>query len=86
LKKPDHTTDDVGHRVGRVVEAVDELEPERDQQRHAEQDVGHERGRAAAGRVDVGHQAPAGEQQAHRQQADEDDGGDGAGTVVQLRL
>jgi hypothetical protein len=44
LKKPDHTTAGVGvddgcDRVRGVVEAVDELEPERDQQGDAEQDV-----------------------------------------------
>ena len=48
LNRPDQTTataaervrvDDRRHRVGRVVEAVDELETERDQQRNAEQHV-----------------------------------------------
>ena len=60
--RPDHRDlrlqrvgiDDGGHRVGGVVEAVDEFEAERDQHRDAEQQEGRYRGGAAAGGLDVG--------------------------------
>ena len=59
--RPDHRdlrlqrvgVDDGRHRVGGVVEAVDEFEAERDQHRQAEQQERHDRRRTAAGAGDV---------------------------------
>ena len=63
--RPDHGdlrrqrvgVDDGRDRVGGVVEAVDELEAERDQHRHAEQQERHDRRRAAAGVGDVANRS-----------------------------
>src|SRR5262249_52150177 len=63
--------DDGGHRVGGVVEAVDELEAERDQQRAAEKDERPDRwavnGRQVGDQVDGGVEHPGCEQETEDQ-------------------
>ena len=83
LKKPDQTTANCGrqrvgvdhgrHRVGGVVEAVDELEAERDQQRDEQQEIGQVGRDLGAGRVDVGIEAVGDEQQSAGEDAEEQD-------------
>ena len=63
-----------GHRIGGVVEAVDEFEAQRDQQRQAEQREDAERQRFMDA-LDVVQQAVNAVTDARRQQAEKNDGG-----------
>jgi hypothetical protein len=63
--------DDRRHCIGGVVEAVHELEAERNDQRDAEQKVRSDRLGAAAGRLNVGIDAVGHEEQAARQNGQE---------------
>ena len=56
------------------MEAVDELEPERDQQRDAQQHEGADRHRRSVRRVDVAQQPVQRVADADREQDKEDDG------------
>ena len=62
-----------GHRVGRVVEAVDEFEAERDQQCDKKQEIGQVGRDLGAGRVDVDIDAVGDEQQRGRHDPRVDD-------------
>ena len=74
-----------GHRVGGVVETVDELKAQRDQQRHAQQQKRRPGGDHRAEFAHVVHQAVRGEQQATGQHAEENHQGEQAGFLVELR-
>ena len=74
-----------GHRVGGVVEAVDELEAERDQQRQAQQDERPDGGGGLAAAGVVGGDAVGRVAQADQQQQREDRPGALAGLVVEAR-
>ncbi|MCY1460531.1 hypothetical protein D9M71_780980 [compost metagenome] len=56
-----------GHRVGRVVKAIDELKAQGDQQGHPEQQEGRPGGDHRTGGVDVAKQAPGGIEQSAQQ-------------------
>jgi len=62
-----------GDGVGRVMEAVDELEPERDQQRHEQQKVWQVGRGLHAGGVDVDVHAVRHVQNAGREESEEQD-------------
>ncbi|MGY4361614.1 hypothetical protein ACVW0J_008107 [Bradyrhizobium sp. i1.7.7] len=72
------------HRVGGVVEAVDEFEAERDQQRDEQEDVGQEGRHLRAGRVDVDIDAVGNEQQACGKDAEEQDHRERVKTLVEI--
>ena len=71
-------------RVGGVVEAVDELEAERDQKRDEQQDVGQVSRDPGAGRVDVGIDAVGDEQQSCGENAEEQDHRQRVETLVEI--
>ena len=77
---------DRGDSVGRVVEAVDEFEAERNQQRDAEQEERHDGRRPAAGRRNV-----RSDRIGHVEQADGEDREDaerksGVDRMIEVRL
>ena len=94
LKKPGPEHGDVGrHRVrvddgrdgvGGVVEAVDEFEAERDQQRHAQEQKGQPRRDRRAGRFDVLMETIGRVEQAAREQRQEYKRGNRTGFVIEL--
>ena len=71
-------------RVGGVVEAVDEFEAERDQQRHEQQNIGQVGGDPHAGRVDVGVDAVGDVQQPGGEDAEEQDHGQRIEPLVEV--
>ncbi|MGY3411573.1 hypothetical protein ACVWZV_007686 [Bradyrhizobium sp. GM5.1] len=83
MKKPDHITatsagqrmgvDHGRYRVGGVVEAVDEFEAERDQQRDKQEDVGQIARDPRAGRIDIRIDAVGHIEQARGEDAEEQD-------------
>ena len=86
LRRQGVGVDDRGDRVGGVVEAVDEFEPECDQQGDAEQDERQDRRRSAAGRGHV-----RSDRIGHVEQAQREDGEDAerharVDRMVEMRL
>ena len=91
LQRPDKMTaavggacgvDDGGHRVGGVVEPVDELEAERDRQADEQKDERHIGRDLGAGRIDVGEEAVGDVKQSAGENADEQDNGQRIETLV----
>ncbi len=73
LRRQRMRVDDGRHRVGRVMEAVHELEAQRDEQRHAEEDVGQQARRHRAGCTDLAEQAVRGKEEPPGEQRQERD-------------
>ena len=68
------------------MEAVDELEAEGDQQGHAEQQEGRPGGDRGTDVIDVLHQAVGAEQQSGGEHGEEYEGGEAAGTLLEMGL
>jgi hypothetical protein len=73
------------HRVGGVVEAIDELEAERDKERDAEKKERQQRQPLRHRSVDVTHQAVAGKAHANQQQDQEQQHGRAARLAIERR-
>ncbi len=75
--------DDCRHRIGLVMEAVDEIKTQSDQPRHGKKDVRRPGDGKAVGLADVAHQAVTGKHQAAGKHAEEKDGGDRTRLVIE---
>ena len=86
LRRQGVGVDDRGDRVGGVVEAVDEFEAERDQQRHAEQNERHNCRRSAASVRDVGPDRIGHVEQAKSQDREDPERKSRVHRLVEMRL
>src|SRR4051812_24328622 len=75
---------DRGNCIGGVVEAIDEFESERDQQRHKEQQVGQVCGDFGAGLRDIAVEAVGDEQEGGANDAKEDNDGAWINWMIEL--
>jgi hypothetical protein len=71
------------HRVGGVVESIDELEAERDEERYPEKKEGEQREAVRHGPVDIIHQAVACIADPNQQQDQEQENRPKAGLVIE---
>src|SRR5262245_47154601 len=76
--------DDRGHGICRVVESVDELEPERDQQRHPEQHEWKPRSGWHPARADIRVQAVGDEKKDEGENAEEHERGAPVKTGIEV--